>query len=617
MATVTREDRRFGDIAVNMNMVTQEQLDRALVVQKMVFSRSNVHMPIGKVLKEMGAVTQEQIDSILETQNYLASDEQEPCRCELPPEAQGANDAITGISLTLSKDNLTARLCATAAPSGGLTLEAVKRYLADRKVVFGLIEDELLAAYLRQDPLPLEPFTVARGIAPVPGKPSKLIYHFDIDPLKIGTLQSDGTMDWKNRGDIPQVAAGHVLVEKTDGRPGEPGTTVCGGVIPPPKAREPRLKCGKGAARSEDGRQIIAKTSGTPKLASNGKVVVFGVLQVEGDIGVETGNLDYEGYIEASGGVDSGYSVKGKGLRTAGIQDAVIEIEEDLNCIGGIYGSTVKVGGNLKAGHIHNCTIEVLGDIVVKKEIYDSAVEANGRCLIGEGKLIASTIDAKKGIYAKTIGSDASNPCTLTVGIDRKYQRDMGLYEEELTELKRQKKAIGTGTPEIGQRLESIAAQLGTLAQEQDSFMVQRRQFEQQLRGEGPNPVEDDEERLMLEEMIAELVENNEGMDLKVAELLETEDRLKQQLGGLEKSAAMLDERMEQVKETIALLDETLTVNPGIPVVKVSGTIHAKTHILARHKEITLPQDMQTVRIAESLSDNAGHKYQIKISNLR
>jgi hypothetical protein len=37
MATVTREDRRFGDIAVNMNMVTQEQVDRALVVQKMVF----------------------------------------------------------------------------------------------------------------------------------------------------------------------------------------------------------------------------------------------------------------------------------------------------------------------------------------------------------------------------------------------------------------------------------------------------------------------------------------------------------------------------------------------------------------------------------------------------
>jgi hypothetical protein len=154
MATGTREDRRFGDIAVNMSMVTQEQLDRALVVQKMVFSRSNVHMPIGKVLKEMGAVTQEQIDSILGTQTYLASDEQAPCRCELPPEAQGAKDAITGISLALSKDNLTARLSATAAPPGGLTLEAVKRYLADRKVVFGLIEDELLAAYLEAGPAP-------------------------------------------------------------------------------------------------------------------------------------------------------------------------------------------------------------------------------------------------------------------------------------------------------------------------------------------------------------------------------------------------------------------------------------------------------------------------------
>ena len=30
---------RFGEIAVSMNMVPQEKLDRALVIQKMIFSR--------------------------------------------------------------------------------------------------------------------------------------------------------------------------------------------------------------------------------------------------------------------------------------------------------------------------------------------------------------------------------------------------------------------------------------------------------------------------------------------------------------------------------------------------------------------------------------------------
>ena len=361
----------------------------------------------------------------------------------------------------------------------------------------------------------------------------------------------------------------------------------------------------------------MAKINGTPKLGSDGKVTVFGMLPIDGDIGVETGHINFDGYIEASGGVTSGYSVKGRGLRIAGIQDADVEVDEDLNCIGGIYGSTINVGGNLKAGHIHNCTIKVLGDLVVKKEIYDSTIEINGRCLIGEGKIIASRIDAKKGVYAKTVGSDASSPCSLTVGIDRKYQKDMALYEEELGELKRQKKDVGQSGPGIRERLESVVKQLASLTQEQDSFMVQKRQFEQQLRGEGPNPVEDDEERLMLEEMIGELVEKNESMESQIAGLMEKEERLEKQLSGFEKSLATLDEHIEKTKENISLLDTALKVDPGIPVVKVSGTIYAKTHITARHKEMLLAENMHNVRIAESLSESVGHKYQIQISSLR
>ena len=48
---------------------------------------------------------------------------------------------------------------------------------------------------------------------------------------------------------------------------------------------------------------------------------------------------------------------------------------------------------------------------------------------------------------------------------------------------------------------------MDVVVKEQESYVMQKKQFEEQLRGEGPNPVEDDEERFMLEEMIAELVE--------------------------------------------------------------------------------------------------------------
>ena len=68
MPTASSLDKRFGDIAIDMQLLSKDILDRALVVQGLIFTRTKVHMAIGKVLKEMGALTQEQIDSVLDAQ---------------------------------------------------------------------------------------------------------------------------------------------------------------------------------------------------------------------------------------------------------------------------------------------------------------------------------------------------------------------------------------------------------------------------------------------------------------------------------------------------------------------------------------------------------------------
>lgn len=621
MAGMLNTDKRFGDIAIDMQLLSKEKLDRALVVQELIFSRSKVHMPVGKVLKEMGALTQEQIDSILAAQTDLKAEDDENCQCQLPDDDEAASDEIS-LTLTLPKDKLSAFISPSEGHrkgGQGLTLEVVKEFLKSRSVVSGLVDDQVLMDYIAQDPLPMKPFKVAQGIPAIPGKPSEIIYHFDTDPLRIGTLQDDGTMDWKNRGDIPLVKAGDLLVEKTKGDPGQPGTTVCGKELPPPRMRNPKLKSGKGTQRSEDGLQILAKVEGTPKLSSDGKVFVFNMLNIDGDIGVETGHIEYDGYIESTGGVNSGYTVSGKGLRTAEIQDATIEIEEDLVCHGGIYGSTLKVGGNMKASHIHNCTIEMLGELVVEKEVFDSTIETNGRCLIVEGKIIGTKVDAKKGVYAKDIGSEGSTPCVLTVGYDRQYERDMAACKTEKDELKQQLTEAEKAHPQSNQELESISREIGALAQEQDKYMLQKRQFEEQLRGEGPNPVDenDEEEKMMLEEMIAELVEKNSELDTRLRTLMAKEDKARMLSAGIENRLKILGEHIEKISEKIEVLEASQEVDPGIPELKVSGTLSNKTEIIGPHKEITIPQDMQSVRIADTKVDPDSNRYQMKISNLR
>lgn len=51
--------------------------------------------------------------------------------------------------------------------------------------------------------------------------------------------------------------------------------------------------------------------------------------------------------------------------------------------------------------------------------------------------------------------------------------------------------------------VERLGHEIDALTRERDNFGLQKRRFEEQLRGEGPNPVdpEDDEQRAMLEEM--------------------------------------------------------------------------------------------------------------------
>jgi hypothetical protein len=622
MAKLSQKDKRFGDIAVDMQLLPKEKLERALVVQDLIFSRTKVHMPIGKVLKEMGVLDQGQIDNVLAAQKFLsaegsANDPDSPC--EPSDKADAAKGPTKNLSVTITKDKLSAFISPIGPKPEGLTLEILKEYLNTRSVVFGLVDDAALERYLAQEILPMEPFKVAGGDAPVPGNPPEVIYHFDTDPLRIGTLQEDGTMDWKNRGDIPQVKAGDLLVEKTKGDPGKPGTSVSGKELPPPRLRNPKLKCGKGAERSEDGCHILAKIDGTPKLSSDGKVFVFDMLNIDGDIGVETGNIEYMGHIEATGGVNAGYTVKAKGLRTEDIQDAVIEVDEDLVCHAGIYGSTIKVGGSLKAGHIHNCTIEVLGELVVEKEIYESTIETNTRCLIVDGKIIDSKIDAKKGIYAKNVGSEGSNPCHLTVGFDRKYERDMTDCKAEIDECNRQEQAAHETHPQLAAEVTAIGEKIEALTREQSNFALQKRQFEEQLRGEGPNAADPDDEdqRAMLEGMIAELVEKDEELDAKVSALKADHDKAKLQLETVEQQLQSLDEQIEKLKEKMSLLTEAHKVDPGIAEIKIHGTIIHKTEIIAPHKEMTLQKDMQYVRIAESKVDPESSRYHIKISNLR
>lgn len=613
MASVALQDERFGDIAVREEMVSREKIERALVIQRCISSRTKVYMPLGSVLLKMGLMTESQIDHVLKIQNNMPSESASDSTENGCHDQDDGDNPEACLNLTVSGDKLTATIAAIGDNVPAPPIDLVKRMIAEREIVFGVISDKLLRAHLGKNPMPREPFVIAQGIPPTSGQPAEIRYYFDTDPLRIGTLLEDGTMDWKNRGDIPQVAEGELLAEKQGGYPGKPGTNIYGEQVPPPRIKDPALKFTKGAGRSEDGNQIFAKSGGMPKLGADGRIGVFRVLPIDTEIGIETGNVDFDGHIEVNGGVASGYTVRGGSLNTKEIQNATIELTEDLFSDAGVYGSTVTVGGHLKASHIHNSTVEVLGDLVVEKEIFSCTILVNGRCLVDSGKIIASTITAKKGIQVKDIGTEAAKPCELNVGIDFKFERDMEAAKEALADL--QEKAAGSEAEiaVLKGKIDELDAELGAVAQEQDGCMVQKRRLEEKLKDEAiaQNPAK----RGTIEELIGDLAKKYDELDGQVHHIMSQDDKVRSKIADLEKEIKEGEAQSEALQEEMGVLEEAARVDPGVPVVKVSGTVYSKTLVVGLHKKIVIPENMQNVRIGES--EEQPKKFAMKISALR
>ncbi|RZB35898.1 MAG: hypothetical protein SRB2_02696 [Desulfobacteraceae bacterium Eth-SRB2] len=109
---------------------------------------------------------------------------------------------------------------------------------------------------------------IAEGKPPESGKDEHIKYYFETDSLKVGAIKEGGAIDFKDRGDVPNVKEGDLLVEKIPVVEGKAGKDVYGSPIPPQKPNDIKLKNGKGTKISDDRIKIIAKIDGIPEISA-------------------------------------------------------------------------------------------------------------------------------------------------------------------------------------------------------------------------------------------------------------------------------------------------------------------------------------------------------------
>lgn len=341
------------------------------------------------------------------------------------------------------------------------TADMIRQALADKGVVFG-IEDHAIEIGAGQS----EDFVAAKGIPPVNGEDARIERHFNMDEKGRPSRNKYNQVNYKDLNIFILAKKGDVLAERIPQTKGTPGRDVFGNEVMPKNGRPIPLPVGKNT-EVQDENFIVAKIDGQI-VESNKRINIDPHLEISGDVGVPTGNIDFVGSVDVSGNVEAGFILKATGdIQIQGMISGGDVEGKNVHVSGGIQGmgrGTVKASENVEAAYAENADIEAEGNIY----IHDAALHSNiraGKKIVVSGKrglVNGGYLAAGEEIQAATIGNPMNVVTRLVVGVNpmlqKKYQDACKEYKESKQRLDQLMKTLNT--------LEKIKINISTLPPE-------------------------------------------------------------------------------------------------------------------------------------------------------
>jgi uncharacterized protein (DUF342 family) len=630
-------DHRNMMIAVKKGVVPRYEFRSALKEQRHLEAKTKSFKCLNEILIDRGILTKSQLESVLASLLGSKSSEGIPLQssqnnyqaknvaCPLPedeskskesPDNKSEKECLEqppqkGLALIITKDGLVAYISVKGNKLNSPSLKDVHRLLANRNIVFGILDDKEIEKKLEEALTENASFQIAAGIPPEPGEPDQITYHFDTNPFRVGTVTEDGLMDWKERGEYPYVEKDTPLATLTPGKKSVPGKDIFGNALVADEVPRLHLFSGKGVGKSKDRLQLFAKVGGQPQLTGRGNVSVIQTLDIKGDIGVETGHVDFEGHIEVRGAVEKGYRVKGDSLRAKEILSEEVEIIGDVVAIRGVFGAKIRCQGRVKANHINKSTIIADGDVAVAKEIVECTIITNGKCIIDGGTILSSEIYAKKGLKAKDVGSEASHPNKLMVGIDQIAKIKVAEFKDQINQNKNEIEILEKEIAVLNQESDRLNTELGQIAQVQDNYMVSRRKI--------ADVVEKEQRDLTAQEQaaISALSLKMEEIDKNVGTLMDRDEETQARVVTLRNQTVELDNNINALDEEIKQVELFAKRDMGIPTAQISGKLYQGTEIVGPHDSLVIEKNLYNAFFKEQKSNDkeAEKPYSFKISH--
>ncbi|MGC8778459.1 MAG: DUF342 domain-containing protein, partial [Candidatus Caldatribacteriaceae bacterium] len=187
--------------------------------------------------------------------------------------------------------------------------EDVMSFLNKKGICFGLRDEAKNNAEILKR---TGTYLLAEGIRPQKGKDGEVLLLFEEEVRRELKEDEEGRINFFDFLRVPQVAPGEKIAELLPPEAGTPGKDIFGREVPAPFGKPAKIVVGKNVELAPDGSSAIAKVAGRPVVV--GKAIsVLPLFEVEGDVGVGTGNLSFVGSILVRGNVESDFMVEAEG----------------------------------------------------------------------------------------------------------------------------------------------------------------------------------------------------------------------------------------------------------------------------------------------------------------
>ncbi len=341
------------------------------------------------------------------------------------------------IEVFINPDKMSADLFLSEDLSeNGIKLEDIYEFIGERGVVFGVDKEVIADAVNNQKCYQM--ITFAKGKEAVEGRDGYYDYKFDVENSKRSgkpKVFDDGTVNYKDLSIVECVEEGQVLIEYHPKVDGISGTMVTGEVIKASIKKDMPPLRGKGFVVSEDGLVYTAAMSGRPVM-NYGQLEIKNVFEIQGNVDLSTGNVNFSGDLIIKGNIISGMTVKATGMITVNgmIEAADVTAGSTILVKGGILGGSkanISSSGDVIALFIENANVtagqNVMTDCIVNGNVnayQDVIVTKKSSKSSHAGSIVGGRVVASRYIKAHSIGAPGGMKTELGLGIPYKIRKE-------------------------------------------------------------------------------------------------------------------------------------------------------------------------------------------------